>query len=353
MINDQLQRQQGGDSSTNLQGQSIVIHQGITYSDAKEIALDIYKANFIKLSLDAAELARSRAEELTEKFLAKLQADNETAVSELSQPGMQASLFEAQKQCAKSGDKNLEGLLVDILVERASTPERTIHQIVLDESLAVAGKLTTEQMDALTVNFLLTHTKSHALVSLEAIRNYFDKQIIPFLSELREQSSCYEHLEYVGCGSYMHGGDHIHPIEHLFRLNYPGLFSKGFDKSVFENEVGPIYDCPELSMLCFHDSSKLQFNALDTANLKNKAEENGISQDITDKACSLFDYSLMSDQEIKEYILKVKPETQKLFDLWKESSISKFTLTTVGIAIAQANYRRRTGEKLDLSIWIR
>ena len=51
MINDQVQKQQSGDSSTNLQGQSIVVSQGISYSDAKEIALDVYKANFLKLSL--------------------------------------------------------------------------------------------------------------------------------------------------------------------------------------------------------------------------------------------------------------------------------------------------------------
>lgn len=132
MIKDQVQKQQAGDSSTNLQGQSIVIHQGISYSDAKEIALDVYKSNFLQLSQDAAELARARAEEITDNFLTKLKDENEAAVTEMSQPGMQAALFEAQKQYAKTGDKNLEGLLVDILVERASTPERNIYQIVLD-----------------------------------------------------------------------------------------------------------------------------------------------------------------------------------------------------------------------------
>lgn len=132
MIKDQVQKQQAGNSSTNLQGQSIMIHQGISYSDAKEIALDVYKANFLQLSQDAAELARARAEEITDNFLTKLKKENEAAVIEMSKPGMQAALFEAQKQYAKTGDKNLEGLLVDILVERASTPERNIYQIVLD-----------------------------------------------------------------------------------------------------------------------------------------------------------------------------------------------------------------------------
>jgi hypothetical protein len=41
MINDDLQKQEGGDNSSNLQARSIVINQGISYSDAKEIALDV------------------------------------------------------------------------------------------------------------------------------------------------------------------------------------------------------------------------------------------------------------------------------------------------------------------------
>ena len=140
MINDRVQKQEAGDGSTNLQGQSIVIHQGISYADAREIALDVYKANFIQLSQEAADLARQRATELTDDFLQKLKADNESAVASMSTPGMQAAIYEAQKQYAKTGDKNLEGLLVDILVERAATSERNIKQIVLDESLSVASR---------------------------------------------------------------------------------------------------------------------------------------------------------------------------------------------------------------------
>lgn len=352
MINDQVQKQQGGDSSTNLQGQSIVIHQGISYADAKEIALDVYKANFLELSQSAAKTARARAEELTDDFLTKLEKENKEAVAEMSTPGMQAALYEAQKQYAKTGDKNLEGLLVDILVERASTPQRNIHQIVLDESLTVASKLTTEQMDALTVNFLLSKTKNHSLLNLDSITKYLESHIIPFLSELTETSSCYEHLEYVGCGSFMHVTN-IHPIEHLFRITYPGLFSKGFDADQFVKEIGEFTDYPWLIMKCFHDPEKYQINALDTDVLKKISTGRNLPEDMQNKFVKLFDSTLMKDQEIKEYLVSIKPEMTALFDLWKNSSISKFSLTTVGIAIAQANFRRRTGIKLDLSIWIK
>lgn len=352
MISDQIQKQEGGDRSTNLQGQSIVIHQGISYSDAKEIALDVYKSNFLQLSKDSAELARARAEELTDNFLLRLKEENEIAVSEMSTPGMQAALFEAQKQYAKTGDKNLEGLLVDILVERASTPERDIHQIVLDESLSVASKLTTEQMDALTVNFLFSKTRNHGIVNPETLEKYLETNILPFLPELTGTSSCYEHLEYVGCGSFMHV-NRIHSIEHLFRTHYQGLFSKGFDVDRFTNDVGNIADYAGLLMQCFHDPQKYQLNAIDIEIVKKMCGDRGFSVDIQNKLIAIFNSTLMSENEIKEYLVSIKPEVQTLFDLWTDSSISKFSLTTVGIAIAQANFRRRTGMKLDLSIWVK
>ena len=352
MIKDQIHTQEGGDSSTNLQGQSITIHQGISYSDAKEIALDVYKANFLQLSADAANLARQRAEELTDDFLSRLKEENENAIEEISNPGMQAAIYEAQKQYAKTGDADLQELLVDILVERASTPDRNIHQIVLDESLEVAAKLTTEQMDALTVNFILSRTKNQRLINLESISNFINTDIAPFLSSLTEASSCYEHLEYTGCGSIMQVGN-IHPIEHLFRLLYPGLFSKGFSKEKFDTDIDGLLNTDSILMPCFHSPEDLQFRVSDEEALKKMVKQNKIPEEYENKLIQLFKSTIMSDAEIKEYLSNSTPSILPLFDLWKNSSISKFTLTTVGIAIAHANFRRRTGQKLDLSIWIK
>jgi hypothetical protein len=42
----------------------------------------------------------------------------------------------------------------------------------------------------------------------------------------------------------------------------------------------------------------------------------------------------------------------QLYDRWQNSGMANFTLTSVGIAIAHANLRRRTGMSADLGIWI-
>ncbi|RYZ80199.1 MAG: hypothetical protein EOP06_25785 [Proteobacteria bacterium] len=47
-----------GDQSTNNQAQTINYHYtGVTYTDAKEIALDVFKNNFLVLKDEAAAIA--------------------------------------------------------------------------------------------------------------------------------------------------------------------------------------------------------------------------------------------------------------------------------------------------------
>jgi hypothetical protein len=42
-----------------------------------------------------------------------------------------------------------------------------------------------------------------------------------------------------------------------------------------------------------------------------------------------------------------------LFDIWENSKMKSMSLTSVGIAIAQANFKRKTGDMIDLGIWIK
>ena len=47
MINNKNLKQEGGEKSTNLQGQNVNIYNGISYADAKEIFQDLFKSNFL------------------------------------------------------------------------------------------------------------------------------------------------------------------------------------------------------------------------------------------------------------------------------------------------------------------
>jgi hypothetical protein len=57
-------------------------------------------------------------------------------------------------------------------------------------------------------------------------------------------------------------------------------------------------------------------------------------------------FSGRSSGEARKDILNQCPQLEKLFEIWSNSTIARFNLTTVGVSIAQANYRRRTRQKL-------
>jgi hypothetical protein len=56
---------------------------------------------------------------------------------------------------------------------------------------------------------------------------------------------------------------------------------------------------------------------------------------------------------LRAEIIAARPKFERLFQAWDNSPLGSFTLTTVGIAIAHANVRRKINDKSDLSVWIK
>src|SRR5690625_3839510 len=102
--------QKSGDKSTNIQAEEININQGLSYSEVKEVALDVFKSNFYELSGIAKETARERAETITEEFLQKLNDENPSGFKKADDPDFQHALFTVQKEYARTGDEQLGDL---------------------------------------------------------------------------------------------------------------------------------------------------------------------------------------------------------------------------------------------------
>lgn len=349
MIEDQ--NQESGDNSTNLQGKTIIINQGISYSDAKEIALDVFKSNFLELSTKAAETARKRAEELVDSFLSELKQRAPDSINKMEDPGMQYAIFTAQKEYAKTGDKDLSKLLVDILVDRSKQQDRDLKQIVLDESLATVTKLTAPQLDTLTILFLSKYTMNRQVLSIPQLKDYLKTYYLPFIHSLSKERSLYQHLEFAGCGSISIGSN---KLESIFRGNYTGLFQKGATKEEVEKHMEqPVDTFRELFIPSLKDESLYQVNALNNESLENLAKEIGLSGVPLEKAKGFFSTNTLSEKEIKEELINHCSDFKVLFDVWDDSYLQNMTLTSVGISLAQANLRVKTGVTVDLGIWIK
>jgi hypothetical protein len=343
------QTQKAGDNSTNIQAGSVTVHHGLSLTEVRELALDVFRANFFELAGEAKNIARQRAEEVTENFLKKLQEQNQAGLAQAQEPDFQHALYTVQKEYARCGDKELGDLLVDLLVDRTKQESRTILQIVLNESLAVAPKLTPDQLAVLSITFLFKYTINHGVKNHQTLWEYLDRYVGPFAQLISDKAACYQHLEYSGCGTVGLGSV---ALPEVFRRNYGGLFSKGFDATQFQAKQLSIPSSHPIIRPCVNDSTRLQVNAMNEDVAKSEAKRQGIPEDDIAKLVALQDAVLMNPDEVQKMILGARPYMERVFKIWTDSSMSQFTLTSVGISIGHANIKKNLGEFTNLAIWI-
>ncbi|PZO18424.1 MAG: hypothetical protein DCE87_02090 [Betaproteobacteria bacterium] len=340
-----------GDGATAVQaaGNVSITQVGLSYSEVRDVALDVFRSNFYQLAGPAMETARARAEEITESFLKKLQADHPEGFSKGQDPDFQHALFTVQKEYARNGDKELGDLLVDLLVDRSKQDQRDILQIVLNESLNTAPKLTDSQLAVLAIVFLFRYTQNHGIGTHAQLGLYFDKNVSPFASRIVKGNSSYQHLEFTGCGSIQMGEI---SLEQCLEAHYQGQFLKGFEIEEISNRGISVGHDQRFFIPCLNDATKFQVRANNRDSLEKHLDANGLAQDDKSKILGLFEHNKMSHSEIRDKCIAIRPYMANVFDVWSDSPMKSFTLTSVGMAIGHANLKRLVGEFASLAIWI-
>jgi hypothetical protein len=341
------QNQQAGDNSTNVQAVQVVINQAPSYDDIKAIALDVFEQNFYQLGASARKIAAGRAAEVTDDFLTKLHEEHPAGFQHAEDPDFQYALFTVQKEYARCGDEELGKLLVDLLVDRAKQASRTVLQIVLNESLSVAPKLTSDQLAALSVIFVSRYTINSRVGDLATLGDYLDEYIKPFASLVAADNSCFQHLEYTGCGT---AGVGSHPLGSFLIKTYGGVFSTGFTAKELGGTLS--IDHP-LIIPCLNDDRRFQVRARNEGELRERCVQNHVPSEATRRLVQLHVVHIPNDDEIEARVIKLRPYMKHLFEVWRESAMQRFNLTSVGIAIGHANVKKSTGSFTDLSIWIK
>ncbi len=344
------QNQDVGNGATAIQaGGNVTVNVGVTASEVLEIATNVSKAVFYELTGKAKKTASIRVEEITEQVIKKLDTENPAGLQKAIDPDFQYALFTVQKEYARNGDKDLGDLLVDILVDRSKHDQRDILQIVLNESLSTAPKLTDTNLSALAVLFLFKYTQNHSVGNHQTFGEYLDKHLLPFVYKLSKNQASYQHLEFTGCGSIGFGG---HSLEGILGDVYQGQFLKGFDQSEISNRSITVGLDPRFFIPCINDPSKLQVRANSKETLEGYLDRQGVSTEDRAKIMELFDFDKMSESEIKEKLIAIRPYMADVIDVWTNSAMQSFTLTSVGMAIGHANIKRLIGEFASLAIWI-
>lgn len=354
MPNDKL-KQQNEENSLGLQAGrdvNITTNEGITYENARQIAYDVYRANILELQNIAADIAEQRMQLLLNKLFAviKKHPHSQNIINSFCDPGVQDALFNTQKEYAKSPDEDIRKLSLNLLIERMQKQNRTLEQIVLDESLRVVMKLTKNQCNALSLLFLLKYSTNKRVNGIDKLMNYFDKFFMPLISYLPTKNSDYQHLEYAGCINVNHLTNTS--IFACLLSNYSGLFCKGFSQDTLSNSL-PNIDIPkEMLTTSLHNKELLQINASNEKVIEQLCNKYKIAEDTRNKIIALQRSKLMNKVEIEKFLLQKNGKLTNIFSIWSNSYLKFATLNSVGIAIAIANIQEYADENFDLSNWI-
>lgn len=268
-----------GDNSTNIQGREVHVNNyGLSYSDVKDIAMSVFKSNFYDLGEKVENIVQERAEKILDDYLEKLGSKNPKYINNTQDPDIRYVIYEAQKNYARRGEEFTKKLLVETLVNRTIIQGNSIQELVLNEALEIIPKITTKQIQILSLIFINMYV--NYLVEFP-IGNYSAlNKIIRSNIEIDKNNSIFKHLEYASCLNISIGSvDYTRIIESKF----PQIKSSEEAKKVINGD--------------------------------------------------------------KELLL--------MSNMWNNSQLCNSSLTSVGIAIAVANIKVKTGIEYDLGIWIK
>lgn len=348
------QEQKSWNNSTNTQIWTLIVNNWLNEQSVKDLFFTLFKDNFLLLKDEAFTEIQQRINDFSDNFILELQSRNIWSTEWIKDPWFQYSLFEAQKNYAKSWDKDIESVSIDLLVDRLNYNKRNLKQIVLDESIQVIPKLTNHQLDTLTIIFLLKNTQNRHVRNFDKLKWYLEIYIKPFISNLSKEDSLYQHIEYVWCWTISIWS---RSIEDIFKNIYQWLFLYWYESEKFSELYPDLFIHKDLIIKCLNNNYYIQPNALNRDDWIEKIKNKWFTLNKENEFISLFDTfnnNLLQNNEIKDKLLELWwTEIEKLFDVWENSEIKSVNLTSVWIAIAQANFRRKTWITLDLDIWIK
>jgi hypothetical protein len=324
--------------------------------------MDVFRENFAKLSQNAHRLAIERADEFTANYLTELHEREPQAVGNIEDPGVQSDILEAQAGFAKSGDKDLGEVLVDILVDRTARTDRTTATLALSAAVTTAQKLTGSQFAALSALFVFKQLRLFGATRPEQLYQRIAQCLTPLRDDMmRLSDSDVQYLAALGCITISMGSNSIHQI---LQTTYPGLFFEGIDVNTAPQELsgapetGPesvinkLKDTPAVAR-SLRDPTRFQIAAVDSEALDQIIERAGLQEYASVLHQTLTARPVNGETIIAE-LRTYSPPLGEIIDVYEAKSLPNCSNTAIGTAIAHANVRKATEGRFSapLEVWL-
>lgn len=334
------QQQKGGSGSTNIQ--IGVVSTGLTYSDVRDIATDLFRENFAHLAAAAKDAAESRASEIRDEIIERLEKDKRADPQAFSQVEKQVILLEAQKAYALSGDDELREILVKAVIDASSAPERSKKSIVLGEAVKIAPLLTKNQIKALGIAFSIRFVH-YCTVNLNSLFDTYLKSINLVDKLIDLSAGDIRHMEYLGCGTLGIGGLEFYDI---LKTDYHGLICAGFTHEELQASFSP-EAIPLPIRNCHRDHSKFEI----ATDRQDHIDATAWSAHQKTVAKVKIQERPIDEQSIRLELERHSDLAVYLYDQWSETSLKHFQLTSAGIAIGHTYISDRI-QIGDLDVWL-
>jgi hypothetical protein len=144
------QSQKGGDGSTNIQTEQMVVHVGIDEKRAREVFQEMNLHLRKEYTQEALEIANTRVAEFENSLLPKME-NVEGALDAFSDPSFQILLLEAQKTAASTERPADYDLLSELLIHRFKKGDDRIARAGISLAVEIIDKVSDEALLGLTV----------------------------------------------------------------------------------------------------------------------------------------------------------------------------------------------------------
>lgn len=374
------QKQSGGDGVNNQAGRDVIFNNGLSVAQMEELKrhldsqvvgevqrfaseqMQIFREEFTTFQGQAYDRALQSAERLLTRFVEMLAVRAPENVESMKTVSMQHAILSAQTSAAIADDDDLTDTLVDILIDKSGSEPRSFKGVVLSEALTVANKLTTDQVNLLTALTIITRTVVHSLVDPEHVLAHLDSQCSPLYGKIPSTNTALQYMTYTGVGDIERAPGmlmgHVSIADNLVRT-YDGAFTTGFDPELLPEGLKPGIGqgITQVEDRFSGGQHRYRFRIAASESLDvlaRSGELNGMYSPYVDEMKKLIQQGTLPIETFMQVTENSFPDLAKFLRDLDSISAATFQLSTVGIALGQANWRRLRPEAApSVDIWLK
>lgn len=304
-----------------------------------------------RLTSEARTIVDERLERFQEKLLRQFSPGSGGRMEAFSDPDFQASVYEAQKSFARSGDEELGKVLADLIRERSKQHDRTRRTLVLNDAIAKAGSLTTQDFNALALIFVLHSVFGPHIGNINSIGQHYKALLDDIVTDLPQQELAYRYLAAHNCVTIgMFAGDDVFA---RIESSYPHILTKGVTEEELKECMPDIYH-PQISSVSIQSPFDPDLIVLRDSSKANFERIGGLigAPEFFDQYVAKAKNRRITQDEFLAAIDDGRRTIEAAIEAWDGKIPSTTTLTSLGIVLAHARLSEGQSFNADLGIWI-